>query len=137
MNKILLTAVSAFLLAGCATVVRGTTNQVQVTSEPSGAQARTTLGHSCTTPCTLTIERKLAFSVIYTMPGYLEQTIPVNTQVSGGGAAGMAGNILLGGVVGVVADAATGAGLDHVPNPVHAILAKAPSGKPARVSARR
>ncbi|MCA0425390.1 MAG: translation initiation factor 2, partial [Proteobacteria bacterium] len=96
-----------------------------ITSEPSGASVKTSLGHTCTTPCTLTIDRKQGFTATYTLAGYQEQSISVNTQTSGAGAAGMAGNILIGGVVGVVADAATGATLDHVPNPVHAVLVKA------------
>ncbi len=49
----------------------------------------------------------------------------VRTQVASAGAAGFAGfagNILLGGIIGMGADAATGATLEHVPNPVSATL---------------
>jgi len=37
--------------------------------------------------------------------------------MSGNGAAGLARNILVGGVIGVGVDAVTGATLDHFPNP--------------------
>ena len=39
-------------------------------------------------------------------------------QISGGGAAGMAGNVLLGGIIGAGVDAATGATKDLKPNPI-------------------
>jgi hypothetical protein len=112
----------AFLCANCATVTRGTTSQVQIQSEPTGSDVATSLGHRCTTPCTLTIDRKSEFTVSISKPGYKLVQIPVRSQVAGAGAAGFAGNIILGGVVGMVADAATGATLEHVPNPVSANL---------------
>jgi hypothetical protein len=46
-------------------------------------------------------------------------SVHVATQLAaGGGAAGLVGNVVVGGVVGMAADAATGAALKHVPNPV-------------------
>lgn len=119
--------------AGCATVTRGTSNQVQIVSEPSGAQARTSLGHACTTPCTLTIGRKDEFSVVYAMPGYEEARVDVKTNIAGAGAAGFAGNIIAGGVIGMGVDAATGSTLEHTPNPVFATLRPtAPVAAPPR-----
>ncbi|MDB5571492.1 MAG: hypothetical protein JWN93_2675 [Hyphomicrobiales bacterium] len=128
------------MLAGCATVTRGTTSQVQIVSEPSGASARTSLGQQCTTPCTLQMSRKDEFTVVYSMPGYEDAQVDVKTQVAGAGAAGFAGNVILGGVIGMGVDAATGATYEHVPNPVTMTLrpipaARAPApahrGKPA------
>lgn len=110
------------LLANCATVTRGTVNQIQIISEPSDAEARTSIGHNCRTPCTLTVDRKSEFTVSYAKEGYRETSVPVATRLAGAGAAGLAGNILIGGIVGVVADAATGATLEHYPNPVSATL---------------
>jgi len=109
---------TAFSVAGCATVTRGTTDQVQIQSNPPGAVASTSMGYSCTTPCALSVPRKDEFSVVISKPGYQEQTVEVKTKVAGNGAAGFAGNILIGGLVGMGADAATGAALDHDPNPV-------------------
>jgi hypothetical protein len=42
----------------------------------------------------------------------------VQTRVAGAGAACFAGNVLIGGVVGMGVDAATGSTLEHYPNPV-------------------
>ncbi len=54
--------------------------------------------------------------------GFQDEQIPVPTRVAGSGAAGFAGNILLGGVIGMAADASTGATLEHFPNPVLAVM---------------
>lgn len=113
----------AFMVTGCATITRGTTNQVTFNSDPPGASAKTSLGHSCTaTPCTFEVPRKSEFIVTYELEGYQPQQIPVATKVAGSGAAGFAGNILVGGVVGMGVDAATGSTLEHYPNPVFAKL---------------
>lgn len=123
------------LVTGCATVTRGTTNQITFTSEPSGAQMRTSLGHTCSTPCTLEIPRKSEFIATFAMDGYKDQQVPVQTRVAGSGAAGFAGNVLVGGLVGMGVDAATGSTLEHFPNPVSATLEalhRAPAPKPAR-----
>jgi hypothetical protein len=106
------------VVSACATVTRGTTEQVQFFSDPPGAQVHTSLGHSCVTPCTLQFGRKEEFTVNYSKPGYVSQEVPVTTRVAGAGAAGFAGNVIVGGVVGMAADVATGSALEHVPNPV-------------------
>lgn len=125
--RVLIIAAASLSLAACATVTRGTTEQVTVTSEPSGASAVTSIGHSCpATPCTFEVSRKAEFITTFKKDGYEDQQIPVQTRVSGGGAAGFAGNVIIGGVVGMAADAATGATLEHYPNPVHAIMTPLP-----------
>ena len=122
MTRFLILALAAASMAGCATVTRGTTSQVQIHSEPPGAQVRTSLNHVCTTPCTLQVPRRSEFSVVFSKPGFQDQTVDVKTQIAGRGAAGFAGNVLVGGVVGMGVDAYTGATLEHVPNPVRADL---------------
>jgi PEGA domain len=109
-------------LAACATVTRGTTSDVQIISEPSDATARISNGFSCQTPCTYKVSRKEEFVVTISKDGYEEATVAVKTQVAGTGAAGFAGNILVGGIVGMGADAMTGAALEHIPNPVSVSL---------------
>jgi hypothetical protein len=113
----------AAALSGCATVTRGTTNQISISSEPGGAEARSSLGHACTaTPCTWEVSRKSEFVVSFSKEGYADMQVPVSTRIAGAGAAGFAGNILIGGVVGMGVDAATGSTLEHFPNPVLASL---------------
>jgi hypothetical protein len=124
------------LASGCATVTRGTTEQIQFVSEPSGAAVRTSMGHTCVAPCTLPFSRKDEFITTFSMPGYVDQQIPVGTRVAGSGAVGFAGNVLIGGVIGMGVDVATGSALEHFPNPVSAIMepvaiAPSPRGPPA------
>jgi PEGA domain len=123
----------AALCGGCATVTRGMTSQVQIQSDPPGAEARTSMGHVCSTPCTLQFNRKDEFVVTITKPGFHTEEIPVVTRVAGAGAAGFAGNVILGGVVGMAADAASGATLEHFPNPVIATLEPVRKGQQPRV----
>jgi hypothetical protein len=57
--------------------------QVQLESNPPGADARTSLGPGCKTPCSvsLTAPPENGFTVSYTLPKFQPVTIPV--QVSG------------------------------------------------------
>jgi hypothetical protein len=63
-------------------------------------------------------KRNAEITVTINKEGYEPQTIPLTKEIPGSGAAGFAGNLLLGGVVGMGVDAVTGAALDHKPNPV-------------------
>jgi hypothetical protein len=137
MRRILLIALAVASLGGCATVTRGTTNNVQIVSEPNGASARTSFGHQCTTPCTLSVSRKDEFSVVVSAPGYEEQRVDVKTKLAGTGAAGFAGNIVAGGVVGMVVDASTGATLEHSPNPITVKLRPLAAAPAVRMPAER
>ena len=124
MRLIFLAALAAIAggLGGCATVTRGTTNQIQIDSEPSGALARTSLNHTCTTPCTIQVSRKDEFAITFSKPGFIDERVDVKTQIAGAGAAGFVGNVVVGGIVGMGVDAATGGTYEHVPNPVRAVL---------------
>lgn len=144
MNKIVRFSVlmpAVFSLAACATVVRGTTEDVVINYSPNDATVTTSIGHTCqTNPCTINVERKKEFTVTARKSGYTSQTVAVGTKISGKGAAGMAGNIVAGGIIGVGVDAATGAGKDHFPNPVNIQLQRIgskspPPAKPAKPSA--
>ncbi|MFD0917874.1 translation initiation factor 2 [Pseudahrensia aquimaris] len=138
--------ISLCLLAGstvgCATVTRGTTEDVVINYQPSDANVSTDIGYACkASPCVLNIERKKAFTVTASKPGYETKSVYVGTKVAGQGAAGLAGNILIGGVVGAGVDVATGAARDHTPNPVNIQLVpkgsqrSTPAAKPNSPSA--
>ena len=49
---------------------------MQFESEPAGAEARTSLGQSCRTPCSLAVSSG-EFTVSFALPGYQSQTVPV------------------------------------------------------------
>lgn len=131
---------SSLSLAACATVTRGTTEQITFTSTPPAAM-RTSTGLSCpTTPCTLEVNRKSEFIATFSKEGYQSHDVSVQTRLAGAGAAGFAGNVLIGGLVGMGVDAATGSTLEHFPNPVEASLVplalKRKPTAPARIPAK-
>ena len=63
-------------------------------------------------------KRSADITVTVSKDGYEPQVIPLTKEIPGSGAAGFAGNLLVGGLVGMGVDAATGAAQDHKPNPV-------------------
>lgn len=118
-NPAIVLAVLAVLGApGCATITRGTTDQLAVESDPPGAKISLSTGQEGITPVTFTLPRKDPLTVTLRKDGYQEVTVKVNPEIGGGGVAGLAGNALIGGVVGAVIDPATGAIYDLKPNPV-------------------
>lgn len=118
-REICLAAAVALGVSGCATITRGTTEEVRVEVDPPDATITTSTGMGCKgIPCKLSVSRKTSFTVTASKPGYKDESVFVDTVFSGGGAAGMAGNVLIGGVIGVGVDAASGATLNHQPNPV-------------------
>jgi hypothetical protein len=121
MIRLLLAAALAVPCVGCASVTRGTTENISISSTPSGATAEVSgldVPTACVTPCVVVAKRSADITVTVNKEGYEPQIIPLTKEVPGTGAAGFAGNLLLGGLVGMGVDAATGAALDHKPNPV-------------------
>jgi hypothetical protein len=134
MRAALCFVVIAWGLGGCASITRGTLNEVNFTSEPAGADVQLSTGALCRTPCMLQVDRRTQFIAIARMNGFQDQQQQVRTQVAGGGAAGLVGNLLVAPIIGTTVDLMTGAANDHVPNPVHFLMqpiAPAPVARPA------
>src|SRR5581483_8087826 len=53
---------------------------MQFESEPAGAEAKTSLGQTCRTPCSLSVSAS-EFTVSFTLPGYQPQTVPVRVVI--------------------------------------------------------
>lgn len=104
--------------SGCATVTRGRYQAWTIDSAPGGAVVSLSNGERCETPCTLKLRRKYPFAVHVCKVGFHPVNTMVQSQISGAGAMGMAGNVLIGGLVGVGVDAGTGATRDLQPNPL-------------------
>ena len=144
MYKWVIVALAA-ALGGCASVTRGTTENISIASTPSGAEATITgldVPTACVTPCAVTAKRSADITVAFAKPGYEPQVVELTKEIPGAGAAGFAGNILAGGLIGMGVDAYNGAAQDHKPNPVIVTLrpkgthasprAVGPRMKPAR-----
>ncbi len=113
----------ALSLPACATITRGSSQEFTVESTPPGARVSTSNGFQCdSTPCTFRMPRKDEFRATVSMDGYVTQEHQITSGISGGGAAGLAGNVIFGGVIGGVVDASSGALNDLTPNPLVVIL---------------
>lgn len=113
-------------LSACATVTRGTRQNYVIETDPPGAQIALSTGQTCTSPCTLRLKRKHEFTVTATMDGYEPAEARVDSVVRAGGVAGMAGNVIAGGVVGMIVDGSNGSMNDLTPNPLR--IAMTPVG---------
>ncbi|GJE73673.1 translation initiation factor 2 [Methylorubrum suomiense] len=135
-RQCLFAAIVATGVSACGSITRGTSEVITFTSTPAGAAMTTSTNRTCpSTPCSLDVPRSEEFDATFTLPGYRPQTVPVRTKLAGSGAAGFAGNLLAGGVIGMGVDAYNGAAFDHVPNPV--IVTLVPEALPSAARVRR
>jgi hypothetical protein len=84
MRRVIVIAVAGASLAGCSTFSWDAfrpappTVQVQLDSIPTGADARTSLGPGCKTPCSIAVPApEAAFSVTYTLNRFQPATVAV------------------------------------------------------------
>jgi hypothetical protein len=88
MRRVIAIAATGLSLAGCSSFSTDyfkptpPTMQIQLESTPPGAEAHTSLGPGCKTPCTVTVPApESGFTVSYTLNKFQPVTVPV--QVSG------------------------------------------------------
>jgi len=131
MKTLMLTIAAVGLCLGaCNTMTRGTESEVTITASPRGARIWTSLGHRCpSSPCVVKVERKTDFIAYAEAKGYRQGSIEVKAQLFDKAAPGVIGNAIAAGSVGLVVDVASGANLDHVPNPAHIDLARGGRGR--------
>ncbi len=118
MRRVIVIAVAGASLAGCSSFSWDSLKptppalQVQLDSVPPGADARTSLGPGCKTPCSVAVPAPDAgFSVTYTLNKFQPATVPVQ-------------------VIRIPGDFSTPASTTIDPNPVVAELQ--PAGPPPR-----
>jgi hypothetical protein len=139
MVRLFLAAAIALPCVGCASVTRGTTENISIATTPAGATAEISgleIPTACVTPCVVVAKRNADITVTVNKDGYEPQVIPLTKEIPGAGAAGFAGNLLAGGLAGMGVDAATGAAQDHKPNPVIVTLQPLRAGPPHPVRPR-
>lgn len=126
MKTVIAAMILSLALCSCATITRGTTQALTITSDPTGVDVRLSTGLSCQTPCALEVKRRPGFVVTAEKEGYRTVTTNVVSSISGGGGTAMAGNLLLGGVIGAGVDASNGSMNELAPNPLHIVLEPQP-----------
>jgi hypothetical protein len=96
--KILTAAATAcvFLLQSCATMTRGTSQNIPVTSNPAGARVIADGKDMGRTPLSLSLSRKKTHLIRVEKEGYVPLEIRAESKVSGGGGASFFGNLLWG-----------------------------------------
>ena len=130
---------AALVLAssGCATLQRGSNEDVRIDVEPAFAAVTTSLGQTCKGACTLSVPRSEGFVVTAAAPGYFPQSVRVEPSLSWQGTRSVASNAAGPLFVGVGVDVYTGAGLDHAPNPVVIRLRRRADAEPPTAPAAR
>lgn len=109
-------------LSGCGLIFNGTRQTVQVQSTPSATKVSTTPATmDYTTPSTINLERRTSYSLRFEKEGYSPATFALQSRVRAGI---VIADVILGGVIGVVIDATTGAWSKLVPGTVTVSLAK-------------
>jgi len=92
------------LLVGCGTIIHGSTQDVSVSSTPSGAEVTIDGSDVGETPITQSLDRGSQHTIKLSIDGFESESIIVNKKVSGW----VAGNIIFGGLIGLAVDAGTG-----------------------------
>ena len=122
---ILLKAVFVLLvIAGCATIMHGTGQDIGISSKPTGAQVFVDNQPKGTTPVAVDMKRKDKHIVRIEMEGYQPYEITIIRKTSGW----VWGNIVFGGLIGLAVDAITGGLYKLNPEQVMGELAQKPTG---------
>ena len=111
MTKLLLAIGMIVSLSGCATIIRGTDQEVAVNTNPVGATVQFSNGQTCTSPCKIKAARNQSIMINISKAGCHPQTSTMMPVLAGGG-------VLLGGLI----DYGTGAVYDLQPNPLTVTL---------------
>jgi hypothetical protein len=93
-NRALAVVICSLGLACCDSVAmpgfdafkpKPTTTLLLIQSSPAGAEARTSLGKTCHTPCTMQIGSADDFTVSFALNGHMPQTLTVHSTMFKGG----------------------------------------------------
>ncbi len=94
----------AVFIAGCATIMHGTTQDVSISSPPTGATITIDGQTYGTTPVVADLKRKDKHMIRIELDGYDPYEIGLGRKTSGW----VWGNIVFGGIIGLAVDAMTG-----------------------------
>ncbi|MBS0654226.1 MAG: translation initiation factor 2 [Verrucomicrobia bacterium] len=104
LSRICLLATASVLLQACATVIHGTKEDVSVTTYPPDATVSDGT-MTLQTPAKFNLKRNQDYILTISKPGYGTETVKIKHVISGA----VAGNLILGGLIGWGIDVADGA----------------------------
>jgi hypothetical protein len=92
MSRVVAVVACGVLLAACSMSMPSfdffksapATEVLRIESEPPGADARTSQGQTCRTPCELSVPTASELAVTVALNGYQPQTLPVRVETAGG-----------------------------------------------------
>ena len=118
--KVFLVMIPFYLLvSGCATIVRGSSDEVLINSDPDEAGVTISNGMFCRTPCNIELKRKSDLIVKIEKEGYKTvRTALISTMDGASLGIGTAANFLFFPVVNDVVDYSTRANYSLKPNPL-------------------
>lgn len=109
---------AASFASGCATIVSGSSQDVSFNSTPPGASISVDGVQSGVTPSVLKLDTGTTHAVVLSIDGYNPYSINLKREVNGW----VWGNLLVGGLIGLVIDASTGAMYRLSPEEINAGL---------------
>ena len=101
MNRLLVVVASGLVLTACASAnldflkPSPTMDTLRFESAPPGAEAKTSTGQSCRTPCALAVEASAPLTVTFSLNGYQSETQNVELVSMGDGTAKLEPNPVL------------------------------------------
>ena len=113
-------ALVAAVVSGCASIIHGSRQDIRVTSNPSGAVVRVNLNNiATTTPGVLNLNRKeIGYVLTFEKEGYKPVEVSLRRTIGGW----LFGNIIFGGIIGIVIDFASGSAYKLTPSEVEVAL---------------
>ena len=101
--------------SGCSTIMSGSTQEIPISSTPSGAKVTADNGTSITTPGSIVLRRKSAHTLVAEYPGYEQKQQKLEKKLNNW----VWGNILIGGIIGLAIDMVSGSVNELKPKEVH------------------
>jgi hypothetical protein len=118
--KTLLVILAVRLSTGCATIIHGTTQNIDISSAPDDAMVWVDGARIGTTPARLTLKRGDIHLIQLEKEGYKNATIKIDKSVS----AWIIGNVVFGGLIGCGIDFISGGAYELKPERVDVNLTK-------------
>ena len=132
MRKLAVVSAAALALSGCATIIKGPSQDILVNTNPAGASCvlnreGAKIAQVDPTPGTVKVDKtKYDITLVCDKAGYQESTYIVHSGIEGA----TFGNIALGGLIGWGVDSATGSD-NHYDSPVNLTLAPVVTSAPS------